>query len=61
MTTITEADVEQAALAGVSGLAWQLAHGPDIAAGDLRRGARRPAAEAGVGGGGGMRLPGPIC
>ena len=31
MTTITEADVEQAALAWLSGLGWQVAHGPDIA------------------------------
>ena len=30
MTTITEADVEQAALAWLSGLGWQTAHGPDI-------------------------------
>ena len=31
MTTITEADVEQAALAWLSALGWQIAHGPDIA------------------------------
>ena len=31
MTTITEADVEQVALAWLSGLGWQAAHGPDIA------------------------------
>ena len=31
MTTITEADVEQAALDWLSGLGWQVAHGPDIA------------------------------
>ena len=31
MTTITEADVEAAALAWLSGLGWQVAHGPDIA------------------------------
>ena len=31
MTTITEADVERAALDWLSGLGWQLAHGPDIA------------------------------
>jgi hypothetical protein len=31
MTTITEADVEQAALAWLSDLGWQIAHGPDIA------------------------------
>ena len=31
MTTITEADVEQAALAWLSGLGWGVAHGPDIA------------------------------
>ena len=30
MTTITEADVEQAALAWLSGLGWQMPHGPDI-------------------------------
>ena len=31
MTTITEADVEQAALDWLSALGWQIAHGPDIA------------------------------
>ena len=31
MTTITEADVEHAALDWLSGLGWQVAHGPDIA------------------------------
>ena len=31
MTTITEADVEAAALAWLSALGWQIAHGPDIA------------------------------
>ena len=31
MTTITEADVEQAALDWLAGLGWQVAHGPDIA------------------------------
>ena len=31
MTTIVEADVEQAALAWLVGLGWQVAHGPDIA------------------------------
>ncbi len=31
MTTIAEADVEQAALAWLAGLGWQVAHGPDIA------------------------------
>ena len=31
MTTITKADVEQAALVWLSGLGWQVAHGPDIA------------------------------
>ena len=31
MTTITEADVEAAALAWLSGLGWGVAHGPDIA------------------------------
>ena len=31
MTTITEADVEQAALDWLSGLGWQVVHGPDIA------------------------------
>ena len=31
MTTITEADVERAALDWLSSLGWQLAHGPDIA------------------------------
>ena len=31
MTTLTEADVEQAALDWLSGLGWGVAHGPDIA------------------------------
>ena len=31
MTTITEADVEQAALEWLSGLGWGVAHGPNIA------------------------------
>ena len=31
MTTITEAEVEQAALEWLAGLGWQVAHGPDIA------------------------------
>ena len=31
MTTITEAEVEQAALEWLSSLGWQVAHGPDIA------------------------------
>ena len=31
MTTITEADVEQAALDWLAGLGWGIAHGPDIA------------------------------
>ena len=31
MTTLTEADVEQAALDWLSSLGWQTAHGPDIA------------------------------
>ena len=30
MTTFTEADVEQAALDWLSGLGWDVAHGPDI-------------------------------
>ena len=33
MTTLTEADVEQAALDWLSGLGWLVAHGPDIAPG----------------------------
>ncbi len=33
MTTITEADVEQAALDWLSALGWQVAHGPNIAPG----------------------------
>ena len=37
MTTITEADVEQAALDWLSGLGWGVAHGPDIAPVDCRR------------------------
>ena len=31
MTTLTEADVESAALDWLSGLGWSVAHGPDIA------------------------------
>ena len=31
MTTLTEADVEQAALDWLSAVGWQVAHGPDIA------------------------------
>ena len=31
MTTITEADVEQAGLAWLAGIGWRIAHGPDIA------------------------------
>ena len=31
MTTLTEADVEQAAADWLSGLGWAVAHGPDIA------------------------------
>ena len=31
MTTLTEADVEEVALEWLSGLGWQVAHGPDIA------------------------------
>ena len=31
MTTLTEADVEQATLSWLSGLGWQATHGPDIA------------------------------
>ena len=31
MTTITEVDVEQAALDWLRALGWQVAHGPDIA------------------------------
>ena len=31
MTTLSEADVEQAALDWLSGLGWQVAQGPDIA------------------------------
>ena len=33
MTTLTEADVEQAALAWLEDLGWRVAHGPDIAPG----------------------------
>ena len=32
MTTITEADVKEAALAWLTDLGWSVAHGPDIAA-----------------------------
>ena len=31
MTTLTEADVEQAALNWLAALGWYVAHGPDIA------------------------------
>lgn len=31
MTTLSEADLEQVALQWLSGLGWQVAHGPDIA------------------------------
>ena len=31
MSTLTKADVEQAALDRLSGLGWRVAHGPDIA------------------------------
>ena len=31
MTTLTEADVEQAALVWLAALGWQVAHGPDVA------------------------------
>ena len=31
MTALTEADVEQVALAWLTALGWQVAHGPDIA------------------------------
>ena len=31
MTTITEADVKEAALAWLADLGWSVAHGPDIA------------------------------
>ena len=31
MTTLTEAVVEEAAMTWLSGLGWQMAHGPDIA------------------------------
>ena len=33
MTTLTEADVEAAALAWLSALGWRVAHGPDIGPG----------------------------
>ena len=33
LTTITEADVEQAGLAWLAGIDWRIAHGPDIASG----------------------------
>ena len=32
-TTLTEADIEQAALAWLHGFGWQVAHGPPIAPG----------------------------
>ena len=35
MTTLTEADVEEAALNWLSDLGWHVAHGPDIAPGML--------------------------
>ena len=31
MTTLTEADIESAALEWLAGLGWGVAHGPDIA------------------------------
>ncbi len=31
MTTLTESNVEQAALAWLDGLSWNVAHGPDLA------------------------------
>ncbi len=31
MTTLTESDVEQATLAWLYGVGWQVLHGPDIA------------------------------
>ena len=31
MTTLAEADVEQAVLEWLSGVGWQVLHGPDIA------------------------------
>ena len=33
MTTLTEAEVEQAALEWLEGLGWAVAHGPEIAPG----------------------------
>ena len=33
MTTLTESDVEQAALAWLDNLGWSVAHGPDLAPG----------------------------
>ena len=44
MTTITESDVEQAALEWLEVLGWQTAYGPDIGPGGLRpeRGRLRP-------------------
>ena len=33
MTTLTEADVEQAALTWLSEIGWQVAHGPSVAPG----------------------------
>ena len=38
MTTITEADVEHAALNWLEGLDWRIAHGPNLSACDAQAG-----------------------
>ena len=42
MTTITEADVEEAALAWLADLGWGVEHGPDIAPNTLAALCARP-------------------
>ena len=38
MTTLTEADVEDAALEWLAALGWQTAHGPDVGPGGTAEG-----------------------
>ena len=48
MTTITEADVERAALNWLEGLDWRIAHGPDLSACDACLRATHRQAQAGI-------------
>ena len=48
MTTITEADVEHAALNWLEGLDWRIAHGPDLSACDACLRATHRQAQAGI-------------